>query len=111
MEEAKNDPAKSASEPAITSCSPAPFSCVADPVLHYINQGIGTYPLDMDRIDGARRAHVDHHPLRVQRIALAREVAGQIRIALPVTLKTSDQRCIATGHKVAMRQRIRVAVV
>ena len=46
-----------------------------------------------------------HTPDGLEQLLLAaREVAGQVRIALPVTLKTSDQRCIATGHKVAMRQ-------
>jgi hypothetical protein len=35
--------------------------------------GVGIGPGDPQRIDRLRRSEIDHHPLRMQRIAFARE--------------------------------------
>ena len=47
----------------------------------------------------------------MQRVAFAGEMAGQVRIAFPITLKPGHQRRVAAGHEIAMGQRIGIAVV
>ena len=96
---------------AIGTHVPVQRVVIADPILHHVSDGIGVDPLDVDSIDGPGHAHIDHDPLRVQYVAFARKMAGQVRIALPIALNTGHQRSIAAGHEIAMRQRIGIAVV
>src|SRR5947207_4178518 len=78
---------------------------IADPILDLINDGIGIHPLDVDCIDRPGGPHVGYDPLWVPGVAFTRKMAGQVRIALPISLKTGDQGLVAAGHEIAMRQR------
>ena len=75
-----------------------------DPIIDLVHLGVGICPADPDRVDRLLGAQVHHDPLRVQRVALTGELAGQVRIALPVAVVRALDRAVAAGREAAVGQ-------
>ncbi len=76
------------------------------PIFHLIGRGVRARPGDANRIHRLFGLQIHDHPLRVQRVAFTRELAGEIGIALPIAEIRALQRAVAAGREAAVRQRI-----
>jgi hypothetical protein len=79
--------------------------------------GIGLGPSDANRRNGIERAKINDHPLRMERVILARICVREIRVALPVCIEIAvgeagiaDKIGSVIVRDPAMRERIAVGV-
>src|SRR5208283_184765 len=90
---------------------------VARPVLHHEAARVRLAPCDANAVDLLDLSHIQHDPLWMQRIALAREMLREVRVALPKAVQVSVGEpgeahvigAVVTGESAA-RQRIAIGV-
>ena len=99
-----------------SACRPM-YRVFSGPILHDIAPGIRLAPRNANAVHHLRLRQVHHHPLRMQRVALAGEALREIGIALPETVsiavgqagKANVLRAVVAG-KTAAGQPVSIGV-